>query len=198
METPIQPMDTVYEQMIINKALKERTIVLNDYIDTQPIYKMTYYMDKIYKMDDMLGTPKNERIINIELSSGGGSCPAGLYLIGKIRQLQKVGYKIIGTVNEEACSMAFMALIVCDIRRAYKYSQVMFHAPSSSSWGYEGLQDIEERRNRLNETWEVLKEIAKEHTLMTDEFMDQIKISKTDRWFTADEALKYGIIDGII
>ena len=60
--------DPIYDEMITNKALKERTLTLNDYVDVESIYKISYYMDRIKKQDDSKNLPKEDRIITIELS----------------------------------------------------------------------------------------------------------------------------------
>lgn len=192
-------VDNIYIEMLLNKALKEKTLVLNDEISTESCYKIAYYMDRIKKLDDAQNIPDSEKIINIEVSSPGGSCMSGFFLISKIIEFkEKYNYKIIITVNEDACSMAFLLLTVCSLRRMRKYSECMLHQPLSASWGYEKLGDIEERCEILKRMWEKSKEIVLEYTNLPEEFIDDVKKSKEDRYFTAEEALKYGIIDEIL
>lgn len=189
----------IYQEMIMKRALRDRTLVLNDYVETESMYQMAYYMDRIKNLDDENNLDKKDRKIWIEISSGGGSCYSGLFLISKIRKfIEEYGYEIICTCNEIAASMAFMILISCSQRRMYRYSSVMFHQPLSGSYGYEKMGDTQDRLEELKSIWETMKDIAVEHTKMTEEMCESIKHSKTDRWFNAKEAIEFGIIDYIV
>ena len=53
--------DPIYDEMIANKALKKRTLILNDYVDVESIYKISYYMDRIKRQDDSKNLPKEDR-----------------------------------------------------------------------------------------------------------------------------------------
>lgn len=191
--------DQVYQQMLVSSAMKRRTLVLNEFVDEVSMYKIAYNMDRLKDIDDSKGIPmkKREPII-IEMSSGGGSCLDGLFLISKIESFKKMGYTIITRVNGYACSMAFMILVVGSVRQMYSRSKAMFHQPSSSEYGYKTLQQKEEDTEELKVIWEEMKDICKQYTKMTDSMMSTIKKEKLDAWYGAKEALDLHIIDEII
>ena len=192
-------VDNVYNEMILQKALKDRTLVFNEDVDTQSIYKLDYYMDKIKKIDDMNNTPKKDRKITIEISSGGGSCVSGFFICGKIEKFQKdYGYTIITRINEIGASMAFLMFIMGDIREMYKYSEVMFHQPLSAYFDFEKMQDTEDRLKNITVSWNRFKKICSERTKMTDEQMELCKREKKDWWMDAEEALALNVATKII
>lgn len=198
MEQLIQ-QDTVYEQMIVNKALKERTLVLNEFVDVNSMYKIAYHMDRLKSLDDKSNISMEDRKpITIEISSGGGSCHDGLFLISKIESFKDMGYKIITRVNADACSMAFMIFIVGSERQMYRRSKLMFHQPSGFEIGYSTLQEKEDRAEELKVIWGEMVSICLLYTRLKEEELEQVKSTKTDRWFGCQEAIEKGICDKII
>lgn len=194
-----KPINNIYTEMLVQKVLKDRTIVLNDVVDTESIYQVAYWMDKIKKLDDLENLPKEKRIITIEISSGGGSCVSGFFLCSKILKfIEDYGYEIITRVNELACSMAFMIFICGSKREIYRLSEVMFHQPLSASWEWDKLQELEDRVEHLTGMWEKCKELCLERTKMTVEQMEKCKKEKRDWYMNSKEALELGVATEII
>ena len=191
--------DPIYDEMITNKALKERTLILNDYVDVESIYKISYYMDRIKKQDDSKNIPKEDRIITIELSSGGGSITDGNFLIGKIEKFkEEYGYKIITRVNGYAYSMAFMIFIMGTEREIYRYSDVMIHDAATGMNGYMKADEINDLNEWFKRDWVKTKKIIIEKTKITDEQLEDMKSRKLDWFMESDEALKLGVATKII
>lgn len=191
--------DPIYDEMITNKALKERTLVLNDYVDVESIYKISYYMDRIKKQDDSKDLPKEDRIITIELSSGGGSITDGNFLMGKIEKFkEEYGYKIITRVNGYAYSMAFMIFIMGTEREIYRYSDVMIHDAATGMNGYMKADEINDLNEWFKRDWVKTKKIIIEKTKITDEQLEDMKARKLDWFMESDEALKLGVATKII
>ena len=191
--------DPIYDEMITNKALKERTLILNDYVDVESIYKISYYMDRIKKQDDSKNIPKEDRIITIELSSGGGSITDGNFLIGKIEKFkEEYGYKIITRVNGYAYSMAFMIFIMGTEREIYRYSDVMIHDAATGMNGYMKADEINDLNEWFKRDWIKTKKIIIEKTKITDEQLEDMKSRKLDWFMESDEALKLGVATKII
>lgn len=191
--------DPIYDEMITNKALKERTLVLNDYVDVESIYKISYYMDRIKKQDDSKDLPKEDRIITIELSSGGGSITDGNFLMGKIEKFkEEYGYKIITRVNGYAYSMAFMIFIMGTEREIYRYSDVMIHDAATGMNGYMKADEINDLNEWFKRDWVKTKKIIIENTKITDEQLEDMKARKLDWFMESDEALKLGVATKII
>ena len=191
--------DPIYDEMITNKALKERTLILNDYVDVESIYKISYYMDRIKKQDDSKNLPKEDRIITIELSSGGGSITDGNFLMGKIEKFkEEYGYKIITRVNGYAYSMAFMIFIMGTEREIYRYSDVMIHDAATSMNGHMKADEINDLNEWFKRDWIKTKKRIIEKTKITDEQLEDMKARKLDWFMESDEALKLGVATKII
>lgn len=191
--------DPVYDEMIANKALKERTLILNDYVDVESIYKISYYMDRIKKQDDSKNLPNEDRIITIELSSGGGSITDGNFLMGKIEKFkEEYGYKIITRVNGYAYSMAFMIFIMGTEREIYRYSDVMIHDGATGMNGYMKADEINDLNEWFKRDWIKTKKIIIEKTKITDEQLEDMKARKLDWFMESNEALKLGVATKII
>lgn len=191
--------DPIYDEMITNKALKERTLILNDYVDVESIYKISYYMDRIKRQDDSKNLPKEDRIITIELSSGGGSITDGNFLMGKIEKFkEEYGYKIITRVNGYAYSMAFMIFIMGTEREIYRYSDVMIHDAATGMNGYMKADEINDLNEWFKRDWIKTKKIIIEKTKITDEQLEDMKARKLDWFMESDEALKLGVATKII
>ena len=192
-------VDPIYDEMIKNKALRERTLILNDYVDVESIYKISYYMDRIKKQDDSKNLPKEDRIITIELSSGGGSITDGNFLMGKIEKFkEEYGYKIITRVNGYAYSMAFMIFIMGTEREIYRYSDVMIHDAATGMNGYMKADEINDVNEWFKRDWIKTKKIIIEKTKITDEQLEDMKARKLDWFMESDEALKLGVATKII
>ena len=191
--------NSIYDEMIKNKALRERTLILNEYVNVESIYKIAYYMDRIKKQDDSKNLPKEDRIITIELSSGGGSITDGNFLMGKIEKFkEEYGYKIITRVNGYAYSMAFMIFIMGTEREIYRYSDVMIHDGSTGMNGYMKADEINDVNEWFKRDWIKTKKIIIEKTKITDEQLEDMKARKLDWFMESNEALELGVATKII
>lgn len=189
------PQDRTIDEMIINSALRDRRIFLNAEVDRDSIFKVMYFMDRIKTLDEQ-SNDEELKPIEIIIDSYGGFIYHGLALISKIEQFKSLGYKIITTVHSVAMSMGFMILIVGSERRSLKYSRILCHQPSSSTWGT--LQDMEDDVEETKELWNKMKEIIINYTKITDKQLEDIKIRKHDWSMWAEEALELGVVDAII
>ena len=187
--------DQVIVEMTLKSALRDRKIILNEEVDRDAIFKACYLIDRIVEMDKK---EDKKEPIEIIIDSYGGVIYNGLHFIGKLCSLKKDGYKIITTVNSVAMSMGFTIAIVGCERRAYAHSRMMVHSPASYNLGWETLQQSIESNIETIELWDRIKQIVIEHTDITDEELEDIKIKKQDKFMWPEEALEKGVIDYII
>ena len=81
-----------------------------------------------------------------------------------------------------------------DMRFSLPNSRIMVHQPSG---GYQGqVTDIEIHTNEIKKTKERLNDIYAKHT---GKKINEIqKIMERDKYFSPDEAIKFGLIDKIV
>jgi ATP-dependent Clp protease protease subunit len=194
----MQMQDRIIEEIKINSVLRKRTIYVNEEISSDQMFKLCASLDRIAEMDDLKGILKDKlEPIHVIYNSYGGSIYDGLMGIGKLEyMMDTLGYKIISTIQGYAMSMGQALAIVATERNSIKHSRIMIHQPSSSTWGK--LKDMEEDVEETLELWREMKRIIMKYTKMTDEQLEEIKKSKTDKFMWETEALELGIIDKII
>lgn len=134
-----------------------------------------------------------EKDINLYINSPGGSVSAGLAIYDTMQYIKSpVSTICVGL----AASMGAVLLAggAKDKRFALPNSEIMIHQPLGGARGQ--ASDIEIHAKNILRTRELLNKILASHT-----GQDISKIAQdTDRdnFMTAEEALKYGLIDKII
>lgn len=193
-----QVIDRVLEEMKSNASIRDRRIYLDSEIDRESIFKCVYYLQRLKDLDDKDNIPTKERLpIEIIIDSYGGYIYHGNALLSKIKQMkEEYGYHIICTVNSVAMSMGFMTLIVASERRALRYSTILCHQPSGACAGT--LRDMEEQLKETQRLWQLMKDIIKEHTNITEDKLESMKKGNEDWTLSPEQALELGIIDKII
>jgi len=125
--------------------------------------------------------------ITLYVDSYGGSTYAFLKIYNVIKGL-KSKVNIIAT--GKVMSAGALLLMIGNHRSAYKYTQIMIHEISYSlAYDKMHVNDIDIKHNKYIQ--KILDKIITEHTKLKGDF-------KEDTYFTAQEALQYGIIDEII
>lgn len=136
-----------------------------------------------------------DKDIKIYIDSPGGSVYSGL---GLLDTMEYVKPDIITVNTGLAASMA--AVILCcgadGKRRSLKRARTMIHQPMGGFGGYLQASEIEIDAKEINSLKQELLEIISDRT---GQKFDKVKSdSDRDYWMTAEESLKYGIIDEII
>ena len=191
METKV--IDPNYEKMMTDSVLKFRKIYFNDRVDEISVTKVMYYLDKLEAIDRLEG---EKRKITLVMNSPGGYVYDGLMLVSRLEEMILNGYEIETITGGMSASMSFVIGLCGSKRKCYKYSSFLAHQPSGGEVGtlIERERGVEESR-RL---WNVLRDIIKSHSKITDEDLDKIYSTVNDRIYNAEEALIYGIVDEII
>jgi ATP-dependent Clp protease, protease subunit len=79
-------------------------------------------------------------------------------------------------------------------RFALPHARILMHQPSGGVQGQ--ASDIAIQAEQMAYTKKLMAERIAEHTGQT---VEQVQLdSERDRWFTADEAKEYGIIDSVV
>lgn len=137
--------------------------------------------------------PKKD--INIYINSPGGSVYDGLSIYDVFKYITSpISTTCIGT----AASMGAVLLSSGDKEKrfALPHSQVMIHQPMGGNGRMSQASDIEIANREIQKCKSTLYGILSENTGKTYE---EIEVNcDRDKWFTADEALSFGLVDTVI
>lgn len=191
-----QTIDNTLEEMKMQSALKNRTVVMLEEFTRESCYKIQYLIEKIIKLDKLKNTPSEEKIITIKISSYGGCAFSCLSLIGLIENLKEQGYKIITHINSMAMSAGFFLAITGSYRTMNRYGVGLIHPMLSGTSG--SLQSMIDDIEFDKVLWEQLVNITLKYTKFTREELEELKKCKTDKNMLATEMLEKGCIDEIL
>lgn len=172
---------------IYTKLLNDRIVFLNDEIDT---YSSELVKSQLLYLEQL----DSKKDIKMYINSPGGSVYDGL---GILDTMDYIRPDVITINTGLAASMA--AVILCagtkGKRKSLKRSRTMIHQPIGYT-GYAQASDIEIDAREINSLKKELYEILSDRTGQKYDKVE--KDSDRDYWMTAEESLKYGIIDEII
>ena len=131
--------------------------------------------------------------IQLLLSTYGGDVYDGLSLYDAIKNSKTcVDITCFGKIM----SMGVIILLASKNRKAYRNTTFMIHEISSGAIGK--IADLEESVDEAKRLNKVLFDIIEKETRVTKAQLDEIYNKKQDWFFTAEEALKMGLITEII
>jgi len=171
---------------IYSRLLKERIIFLTGPIDDNVA---SLICAQILFLESE--NPKKE--ISFYINSPGGIVWSGLAIYDT---MQYVTSKIMTICIGQAASAGSLLLTAGEkgMRYSLPNSRIMVHQPSG---GYQGqVTDIEIQTNEIRKTKEKLNQIYSKHT--GKKISEIAPIMERDRYFSADEAIKFGLIDKVI
>jgi len=175
------------EEWLDYKLLKERTVVLAGDVELAQMKATT-------KLLLYLGA-QNKDPIRVILNSPGGEVYVGLLLFVTLKELVRRKIEVIVEVRGLAASTGAIILQAGSKRVASRYSRFLIHEVSSISWGKASEQ--EEQVKELLKVNDMLAGILAERTGKSMEEIEKIW-KKTDYWMSAQEALKFGLVDEVV
>ena len=171
---------------IYSRLLKERIIFLTGPIDDN-IASLICAQILFLESEN----PKKE--ISFYINSPGGIVWSGLAIYDT---MQYVSSKIMTICIGQAASAGSLLLMAGekDMRFSLPNSRIMVHQPSG---GYQGqVTDIEIQTNEIRKTKERLNQIYAKHT--GKKLSEVANIMERDKYFSPEEAIKFGLIDKIV
>ena len=171
---------------IYSRLLKERIIFLTGPIDDNVA---SLICAQILFLESE--NPKKE--ISFYINSPGGIVWSGLAIYDT---MQYVSSKIMTICIGQAASAGSLLLMAGQkgMRFSLPNSRIMVHQPSG---GYQGqVTDIEIQTNEIKKTKQRLNEIYSKHT--GKKISEVSSIMERDKYFSPDEAIKFGLIDKIV
>jgi len=179
--TGMEPSADIY-----NRLLKNRIVFLGSEVDDQVANFITAQLLYLEGEDA-------EKDIYLYINSPGGSVTAGMAIYDTMQFVTPD----VGTICMGLCASMGQFLLCAgapDKRYALPHARIMMHQPSAGMQGQ--AADIAIQAEQLKYIKDLLAERIADHT---GQSKDQINIdSDRDRWFTAEEAKDYGIIDHVI
>ncbi|MET0160854.1 MAG: ATP-dependent Clp protease proteolytic subunit [Acidimicrobiales bacterium] len=173
-------------QDIYNRLLRERIVFLGQEVNDQIANLITAQLLYLEGQD-------SERDIWLYINSPGGSVTAGMAIYDTI---QFVGPDV-GTICMGLGASMGQFLLCAGTkgkRFALPHARILMHQPSGGVQGQ--ASDIAIQAEQMAYTKKLMAERIAAHTGQT---VEQVQLdSERDRWFTAEEAKEYGIIDSVV
>jgi ATP-dependent Clp protease, protease subunit len=174
------------DDQLITRLLYQRIIVLGTEVDDRVANRLCAQLLLLSAED-----PRGD--ISLYINSPGGSVSAGLAIYDTMRLIPNdVSTLALGLAG----SMA--QFLLCAGTRGKRFSlphaQVLMHQGSAGFGGT--AADVEIYAAQLERTGKLMTRLTAEHTGQSVERIE--RDSLRDRWFSAEEALDYGMIDHIV
>jgi ATP-dependent Clp protease, protease subunit len=174
------------DDQLITRLLYQRIIVLGSEVDDQVANRLCAQL--------LLLSAEDARAdISMYINSPGGSVSAGLAIYDTMRLIPNdVSTLAMGLAG----SMAQFLLCAGTPGKRFSlpHAQVLMHQGSAGFGGT--AADVEIYAAQLERTGALMTRLTAEHTGQPVDRIDAD--SRRDRWFSAEEALEYGMIDHIL
>ncbi|MEU8822449.1 ATP-dependent Clp protease proteolytic subunit [Streptomyces sp. NPDC048636] len=181
-ETPA----TRFDDHLAAQLLTQRIVVLGTQVDDVSANRVCAQLLLLSAED-----PKTD--ISLYVNSPGGSVTAGLAIYDT---MQLIPNDVATLAMGFAASMGQFLLCVgtAGKRFALPNARIMMHQPSAGIGGT--AADIAIQAENLEFTKKAIERITAAHTGQTEETIS--RDGDRDRWFTAEQAKEYGMVDRIV
>lgn len=184
------------DQMYLN-FLENRQIILNGEITPSVIEKITMQIFSFNEQDDILEKTdklfdRRNNAIRLYINSPGGDIVSCLSVVSAIRSSRT---PVITHALGMAASAAFVVLTSGHIRITQEYSILMYHQLSSAHEGM--LKDLTDSLDVSKKLQKNIDEIIIGKTKLSKTQLDEFNRLKIDKYFSAKEAKRFGIVDYI-
>lgn len=177
---------TRFDDHLASMLLRQRMILLGSQVDEVSANRVCSQLLVLSAED-----PRTD--ISLVVNSPGGSVTAGMAIYDT---MQLVPNDVSTLAMGFAASMGQFLLCVGAKGKRYALpnARVMMHQPSAGIGG--SAADIAIQAENLQFTKRRMEELIAEHTGQTPETIR--RDGDRDRWFTAQEALDYGMVDRVV
>ncbi len=180
---PPSPLEDKIEEELLNNRILVLHGELNEELCNK-ICKRLLYLQQQGKEE-----------ITVVLNSVGGEVYHGLLIYNTLEDLKRSGIKVIMEARGVCASMAVVILQGASVRKASKYTRFLLH--EVSSWAYGKASEVKEESEELEKVNSMLDEIIALRSKLTLRQLKK-KTKKRNWWLSAEEALKYELIDEVV
>ena len=174
---------------IFSRLLKDRIIMLSE--DVNPTSASLIVAQLLF-----LESEDPDREINFYINSPGGSITDGMAIVDTMNYIKCP----VSTICVGMAASMGSVLLACGAkgkRFATPNSEILIHQPLIAGGGISGqTTEIKIHADHMVRTREKLNKILADATGQSIDVIE--KDTERDHYMTAEEALKYGIIDGIL
>ena len=174
---------------IFSRLLKDRIIMLSE--DVNPTSASLIVAQLLF-----LESEDPDREINFYINSPGGSITDGMAIVDTLNYIKCP----VSTICVGMAASMGSVLLACGAkgkRFATPNSEILIHQPLIAGGGISGqTTEIKIHADHMVRTREKLNKILADATGQSIDVIE--KDTERDHYMTAEEALKYGIIDGIL
>lgn len=159
------------------------------------LYSTLTIIDAQKLWDDFFILENNTEIrdVDIYIASPGGSTYGGFSIIAQIKKAKIAGFKITAYGLSMVGSMAIPIFACCDVRITYPSTIFMVHPSSIQNPGAMTETDMESQAAFHKMTKDIYVSSIAEYTNLTkEEWLEKIE---KDTWFSAEQALEWGLVD---
>lgn len=174
---------------IYSRLLEDRIIFIGDQIDSHLVSAVVAQMLFLERKDP-------DKDITIYLNTPGGEVYSGMAIYDTMQYI-KCNVSVVVTGLAASMGSIFLAGGTKGKRFALPHSKIMIHQPLISGGGLTGqATDIQIEAEEMVKVKNMFIDIMAKHTGQKTSVVAQDM--ERNKWMTAEEALKYGIIDKII
>ncbi len=171
---------------VFDKLLKERIIWLGEQVDDEIANKLCGQML-------LLAAEDPEADISLYINSPGGSVTAGMAIYDTM-QFVPCDVATYGMGLAASMGQFLLAAGTPGKRYALPHARIMMHQPSAGIGGT--ASDITIQAEQFAQTKKEMARLIAEHTGQPVARIEED--SDRDRWFTAQEAKEYGLVDHVV
>lgn len=174
------------DDQLSTRLLEQRIVVLGQQVDDAIANRLCAQLL-------LLSAEDSRADISLYINSPGGSVSAGLAIFDVMKlipnDVSTLGMGLAASMGQFLLSAGTKGKRFC-----LPHARVLMHQGSAGIGGT--AADIEIQAENLDYTNNLINTLISEHTGQPKETIDAD--SGRDRWFTADQALQYGLIDSIV
>lgn len=170
---------------VYSRLLSDRIVFLGQEVDDDIANKITAQL--------LMLAADSDRDIYLYINSPGGSVTAGMAVYDTMHYIKND----VVTIAMGFCASMGQFLLTSGAkgkRYALPHTKILMHQPSAGLGG--SASDIKIYAEQLLRTKKEMAELIAAHSGQDVETIT--RDSDRDKWFTADQAVEYGLIDGVL